>query len=174
MTIIIIITIIKINWPINLDQKDQEQMPNTKRSISGSIWAQLSPSPTPQPGLFKRATGAGECSKLSGRRLQEFLESLIFSARPNTDSSSNSVNQRIQTNSPERIEDSPTTPPPNGCLSSQLYHDREETEQKQAKLFPSQISTRLRCFQARKTLPSPAKNAQRRSGKTQDPGEEES
>lgn len=34
---IIIITIIKINWPINLDQKDQEQMPNPKRSISGSI-----------------------------------------------------------------------------------------------------------------------------------------
>lgn len=42
MTIIIIITIIKINWSINLDQKDQAQMPNTERSISGSICPQAS------------------------------------------------------------------------------------------------------------------------------------
>lgn len=52
---IIIITIIKINWPINLDQKDQEQMPNPKRSISGSIWAELSPALKP----LNRANRAG-------------------------------------------------------------------------------------------------------------------
>lgn len=50
VTIIIIITVIKVNWPINLDQKDREQKPNPKRSISGSICAQLSPAPKPLYG----------------------------------------------------------------------------------------------------------------------------
>lgn len=106
------------------------------------------------PGLFKGSSRTGECSQLSGKRQQEFLESLIFSARPNTDSSSNSVTQRIQTNSPEETQDSPTTPP-GWCLFSQLYRDREETEWKEAKQLPSQITTRLRCFQPTKALPSP-------------------
>lgn len=38
ITLTMIIIIIKINWPINhLDQEDQESVTNTKRSITGSV-----------------------------------------------------------------------------------------------------------------------------------------
>ena len=87
MTIIIVIIIIKINKPINrLDQKGHESVTKTKRSITGSITAQLSLI----PGLFNGGGRGREFSQISGRKQQEFLEFLIFLCQPKHRSSNNS------------------------------------------------------------------------------------
>lgn len=66
ITLTMIIIIIKINWPINhLDQEDQESVTNTKRSITGSVWVRLCLASRPlywgrkkkgiQPALWEKA-----------------------------------------------------------------------------------------------------------------------
>lgn len=52
------------------------------------------------PGLFIGGGRRREFSQLSGRKQQEFLESLIFLCQPKHSSSSNSVNQLMPIKSP--------------------------------------------------------------------------
>jgi hypothetical protein len=83
---IIIITIIKINGPISiLNQKDQEQKKTKRSQCRINLNSTFSCSRASVMG----GSGGKEFSQLSGRKQQEFLESLIFSTSPNTDSSSN-------------------------------------------------------------------------------------